>query len=41
MAQARLEHINMIVSDPQASAAWLGRVSGWEIRWASAGVETA
>ena len=40
MAQARREHINMIVSDPQATVAGLGRVSGWKIRWESAGVET-
>lgn len=40
MAQARLEHINMTVSDPNKTAAWLGRVFGWRIRWEGAGMET-
>ncbi len=40
MAQARLEHINMTVSDPKATAAWLGRVFGWKIRWEGAGMQT-
>jgi len=40
MAQARLEHINMTVSDPHKTAAWLGRVFGWKIRWEGAGMET-
>ncbi|MEM0946352.1 MAG: VOC family protein [Pseudomonadota bacterium] len=30
---ARLEHVNVTVSDPHATAAWLGRVFGWTIRW--------
>ncbi|NNL18049.1 MAG: VOC family protein [Boseongicola sp.] len=40
MSTARLEHINMTVSDPHATAAWLGRVFGWKIRWEGAGMQT-
>ncbi len=40
MAQVRLEHINMTVSDPKKTAQWLGRVFGWKIRWEGAGMET-
>ena len=29
-----LEHVNFTVSDPDATAAWLGRVFGWGVRWA-------
>ena len=28
-----LEHVNVTVSDPDATAEWLGRVFGWEVRW--------
>ena len=28
-----LEHVNVTVSDPDATAAWLGRVFGWRVRW--------
>lgn len=28
-----LEHVNITVSDPAATAAWLGRVFGWNVRW--------
>ena len=31
-----LEHVNVTVSDPDATAAWLGRVSGWRVRWEGA-----
>ncbi len=37
---ARLEHLNFTVSDPHATAAWLGRVFGWRIRWEGAGMTT-
>ncbi len=37
---ARLEHLNMTVSDPQATAAWIERVFGWTIRWEGAGMQT-
>jgi catechol 2,3-dioxygenase-like lactoylglutathione lyase family enzyme len=37
---ARLEHLNFTVSDPHATAAWIGRVFGWRIRWEGAGMET-
>lgn len=30
---ATLEHANVTVSDPAATAAWLGDVFGWQIRW--------
>lgn len=40
MAQARLEHANVTVTDPKATAAWMGRVFGWDIRWQGAGMET-
>ncbi len=33
MAAIRLEHVNVTVSDPQATAAWLCDVFGWHIRW--------
>lgn len=33
MTIARLEHANFTVSDPKATAAWLGDVFGWHIRW--------
>lgn len=29
----RLEHVNVTVSDPHATAAWLDRVFGWKTRW--------
>lgn len=40
MAQVRLEHANITVTDPKATAAWMGRVFGWGIRWQGAGMET-
>ncbi|MFW8595597.1 VOC family protein [Cribrihabitans neustonicus] len=30
---AQLEHANITVADPQATAAWMGEVFGWHIRW--------
>jgi catechol 2,3-dioxygenase-like lactoylglutathione lyase family enzyme len=30
---AILEHANVTVTDPAATAAWLGEVFGWHIRW--------
>ena len=35
-----LEHVNVTVSDPDATAAWLGRVFGWKVRWAGPGMQT-
>lgn len=40
MAQARLEHTNVTVSDPHATAAWLQKVFGWHIRWEGPGMQT-
>lgn len=37
---AYLEHVNMTVSDPKATAAWIERVFGWKIRWEGAGMQT-
>ncbi len=33
MAAGRIEHVNVTVSDPQATAAMLGDVFGWKLRW--------
>lgn len=33
MSAAQLEHANITVSDPQATAQWLCDVFGWHIRW--------
>ncbi len=30
---AALEHVNLTVSDPDATAKWLCEVFGWKIRW--------
>ncbi len=35
-ASARLEHVNVTVTDPAATAAWLHRVFGWRTRWEGA-----
>ena len=40
MTQARLEHANITVSDPKATAKWLGEVFGWKIRWEGPGMQT-
>jgi len=31
---ATLEHTNITVCDPQATAAWMHKVFGWKTRWA-------
>lgn len=31
---ARLEHVNVTVADPDATAAMLGNLFGWKVRWA-------
>ncbi len=36
MTKAVLEHVNITVSDPRATAEWLGRVFGWRVRWEGA-----
>ena len=36
----RLEHVNMTVSDPKATAAWIERIFGWRVRWEGPGMET-
>ncbi len=33
MTNARLEHVNLTVSDPERSAALIERVFGWQVRW--------
>jgi catechol 2,3-dioxygenase-like lactoylglutathione lyase family enzyme len=30
---SRLEHLNITVADPGATAAMLGRLFGWQVRW--------
>lgn len=40
MAANRLEHTNITVSDPKGTAAWLGDVFGWDIRWEGPGMQT-
>ena len=40
MAGARLEHLNITVSDPKKTAAWIERVFGWKTRWEGAGMTT-
>ncbi|MGI3169229.1 VOC family protein [Pseudooceanicola sp. C21-150M6] len=36
----RLEHANVTVSDPKATARWLCEVFGWDIRWEGPGMQT-
>ena len=36
----RLEHANITVNNPEATAAWLCDVFGWKIRWQGAGMQT-
>ena len=36
----RLEHVNVTVADPDATAAVLCGLFGWRIRWAGAGMTT-
>jgi catechol 2,3-dioxygenase-like lactoylglutathione lyase family enzyme len=36
----RLEHANVTVEDPDATAALLGRLFGWRVRWAGTGMGT-
>ncbi|WP_225009077.1 MULTISPECIES: VOC family protein [Novosphingobium] len=33
MPVARLEHVNIRVSDPDRTAAFLGQLTGWQERW--------
>ncbi|MGB3316238.1 MAG: VOC family protein [Albidovulum sp.] len=33
MTPARIEHVNITISDPAATAAVLGTLFGWTIRW--------
>lgn len=36
----RLEHVNITVADPDATAQVLCGLFGWQVRWAGAGMET-
>jgi catechol 2,3-dioxygenase-like lactoylglutathione lyase family enzyme len=33
MAMARIEHVNVTVSDADRAAALMGRLFGWQVRW--------
>lgn len=33
MTNARIEHVNITVTDPQRSAELMQRLFGWEVRW--------
>ena len=37
---ARLEHVNVTVADPDATAAVLVDLFGWRVRWAGKGMQT-
>ena len=37
---AQLEHTNLTVTDPEATAAWMERLFGWKIRWSGAAMQT-
>ena len=37
---ARLEHVNMTVKDPRATAAMLCDLFGWHVRWEGTAMET-
>lgn len=34
----RLEHVNVTVADPDATAAMLGDLFGWQVRWSGAAI---
>lgn len=36
MTKSVLEHVNITVTDAEKTAAWLGDVFGWDIRWQGA-----
>ena len=36
----RLEQANVTVSDPDETAAWLGEVFGWTVRWSGPAMQT-
>jgi catechol 2,3-dioxygenase-like lactoylglutathione lyase family enzyme len=36
----RLEHVNITVADPDATAALFQRLFGWQVRWAGPGMQT-
>ena len=38
MQNATLEHLNITVSDPDATAAWMERVFDWHVRWSGAAI---
>jgi catechol 2,3-dioxygenase-like lactoylglutathione lyase family enzyme len=37
---AMLEHTNLTVSDPDATAAWMCDLFGWHVRWSGAAMQT-
>jgi catechol 2,3-dioxygenase-like lactoylglutathione lyase family enzyme len=38
MMSVKLEHVNVTVADPEATAALYGRLFGWDIRWQGASI---
>ncbi len=36
---AMLEHTNLTVSDPEATAAWMADLFGWHIRWSGEAID--
>ncbi|MEM1065117.1 MAG: VOC family protein [Pseudomonadota bacterium] len=40
MPTAKLEHLNITVKDPDATAAWMERLFGWHVRWEGAAMQT-
>ena len=38
---AQLEHVNITVSDADRTAAWLGEVFGWSVRWQGSSMDGA
>ena len=38
MPKTTLEHVNITVKDPEATAAWMERLFGWHVRWSGPGM---
>lgn len=40
MPTATLEHLNITVQDPKATADWMKRLFGWHVRWQGAAMQS-